>query len=87
MADERSERQTAEDRRRREIVELYEIMIWVNGFGFTLEHLPEFRRRLSRWPQRLEHPLEFRRPPMRPLPSRRRQRGPRTCQLCLICLS
>jgi hypothetical protein len=44
MADERSERQTAEDRRRREIVELYEIMIRVNGFGFTLEHLPELRR-------------------------------------------
>ena len=44
MADERSERQKAEDRRRCEMVELFEIMIRVNGFRFTLEHLPELRR-------------------------------------------
>ena len=44
MGDERSERQTAEDRKRCEIVELFEIMIRVNGFRFTLQHLPELRR-------------------------------------------
>ena len=44
MREERSERQTAEDRERCEMAERFEIMMRVGGFNFTLEHLPELRK-------------------------------------------
>lgn len=44
MADERRQRQEAEDRERCEMAERFEIIMRVGGFNFKLEHLPELRQ-------------------------------------------
>jgi hypothetical protein len=44
MADERRERQNAEDRERREMAERLEIILRVGSFNWKLEYLPELRQ-------------------------------------------